>query len=51
VRAEAAAFGDPQRVQPNLDGRLAVVDVDVRRFVRLVAEEVEAEAVLSVDCG
>lgn len=45
MRAKAAAFGDLAAVQPDLDRRLAPVDVDVRRLVRLVTVEIEAEAV------
>lgn len=43
VRAEAPDARDLDRVEPDLDRRLAPVDVDVRRLVRFVAEEVEPE--------
>jgi hypothetical protein len=44
VRAEAQVARQRDRLQPHLGRCFAAVDVDVRRLVRLVALEVEAEA-------
>lgn len=51
VRAKAPGLCDLRRIQPDLDRGTALVDVDVGRFVWLMAEEVEAEAALAVNGG
>src|SRR6476659_9727860 len=42
LRAKAAARGKTGGIEPKLGGRIVAIDVDVRRLVALVAEEVEA---------
>lgn len=51
LRSEPAAPGEGKIVHPNLRGRLGLIDMDVRRLVRLMAVEVEAIAVDSQDRG
>ena len=51
ARAKAAGLGEVHRVQPGLEGRFGLVDVDMRRLVRFMAVEVEAVSVMAENSG
>lgn len=48
---EATALRHRDRLEPDLNGRLAAVDVDMGRFVRLMTVEVEAHGANARDRG
>lgn len=50
VRAKAPTLGNLSRFQPNLDRRVTFVDMDMRRFDRFVAVEIEAETSEAEKC-
>ena len=49
VRAKAPVLCDVEAVEPDLDCRLAFVDMDMRRLIRFVAIEIEAESMLAMN--
>jgi hypothetical protein len=51
VRAEPSALGDFDGFEPDLDRRGVAIDVDMRRLVGFVAEELEAERADPQDGG
>jgi hypothetical protein len=49
VCTKAPALCDLKGLQPNLDRRISFINMDMRWLVWLVAEKIEAKAVLAMD--